>query len=751
MQKIDTQLKRLVSDFKSLIEYDWEPDIATQKELQDFLCLLNGTNLLPLQEREMKILQIVNEKLEINQEVFKHIIDVAAKMGIYFNYHQRVQLQNLLNSNDAKDFSEWLSIDCGCTQSEIATLTSLFPRSNRKDILSVLHKDIESDDRAKEILSSIFASYIFYSFSSRDVHQKNNQDSEKEYFPDFWLHLQHFYPQSIHRENGFVILKIDAYLIQRLGGGEKAINYLLGFIKQAYYELSNHCFLAIVVDPIIKRWEIISDIVLFAEKFIEANLEVGYFREKEIRKQTVSYIPNIREEDARFDLANEGFIYKDCIIFSSNALNDDYSCVLLFEKNQRDETLVPCPACRSKNVRGNSYPSLGVKSWECQNPFCPDRSKYNRGKRYSLQSLVKQQALLDERNYISREYLKLWRRDVVRVNSESNILEMLVRLYSLVDDRVVVYNISDTINDFGRNILFQEFIVTLEGSYKEEYFKSHYFRRYKLIKQTGKSSNQPVNLSNHNGVEVYHGDAFDILSNMKGDSVDGAVTSPPYYNAKEYSNWANIYCYLYDMFNIGKEVFRVLKHGAPYIFNIFDYFDNENNIVLSAMGKKRMILGYYIVDMFRDIGYNLCDNIVWDKGEIEGKRNFNQGNLSPYYQAPHNCWEHVFVFSKGVPSFDVEKLPKILFAKPVYKFVNGENVLGHSAPFPIDVPNLLFSILAKDSVVLDPFAGSMTTGRYAHKMGYKSINIDYKAEFCQLGLKLLAEEIAPKQYSFVYF
>ncbi|WP_424054244.1 DNA methyltransferase, partial [Planktothrix agardhii] len=106
----------------------------------------------------------------------------------------------------------------------------------------------------------------------------------------------------------------------------------------------------------------------------------------------------------------------------------------------------------------------------------------------------------------------------------------------------------------------------------------------------------------------------------------GAVTSPPYYNAREYSQWSNIYCYLYDMYNISKEVFRCLKHGSPYLFNIFDYFDNENIIVFSDMGKKRLILSSYISFIFRHIGFTHLGNIAWDKGEIEGNRNFNQGN-----------------------------------------------------------------------------------------------------------------------------
>ncbi|MFM7367916.1 MAG: hypothetical protein ACKO2Z_08975, partial [Sphaerospermopsis kisseleviana] len=99
------------------------------------------------------------------------------------------------------------------------------------------------------------------------------------------------------------------------------------------------------------------------------------------------------------------------------------------------------------------------------------------------------------------------------------------------------------------------------------------------------------------------------------------------------------------MYNIAKELYRCLKPGSPCLFNIFDYFDNENIIVFSDMGKKRLILSSYMSFIFRYIGFEHIGNIAWDKGEIEGNRNFNQGNYSPYYQAPLNCWEHILIFS----------------------------------------------------------------------------------------------------------
>ena len=134
------------------------------------------------------------------------------------------------------------------------------------------------------------------------------------------------------------------------------------------------------------------------------------------------------------------------------------------------------------------------------------------------------------------------------------------------------------------------------------------------------------------------------------------------------------------------------------------------------------------------------DNVVWDKGEIEGRRNFNQGNQSPYYQAPFNCWEYVLVFSKGTPAVPLDSFPFILRAQPVVKMAGGKNILGDTAPHPKAIPDLLLGLLEPRSTVLDPYSGSMTTARAAYRRGMRSINIDYKEEYCELGVGLLVRQ-----------
>jgi DNA modification methylase len=66
--------------------------------------------------------------------------------------------------------------------------------------------------------------------------------------------------------------------------------------------------------------------------------------------------------------------------------------------------------------------------------------------------------------------------------------------------------------------------------------------------------------------------------------------------------------------------------------------------------------------------------------------------------------------------------------------VRGRNTHGHTAPFPEEIPDLLAGHLARGNVILDPFAGSMTTGAVAIKRGLRGICVERDPEYYRLGI-----------------
>ncbi len=762
MDRKTVDTSTLMDDFSKVIRWKFDPNPEYKAETQKLVDTCKEF-IQPKSYREAACLFEINQKFEFNKNNTKSFIDFAASREVYFNYHEKNIIKTFFDTSQEKAFENWIRAKFN-SKNEQDIYISQFTPISKEETIKRLHDTIFTTQNESDILHSLFSAYVFYSFPIEKTHKyfcDGNMESKAEYVPNYFEYLHNCLGDKLKRKKALSFIVVNDDLVDSCESIQEFKDSLCAFIRNTHSSLSNHCYLAVYIDLSKKykdfKWELYADIVLYAEKFIEERLRIGYFHPNTIQDSTRKYIEGLNIEDANFKVANGGFSYKDCFILSENDLkinkndvefDDNYSLLVLFEKNERDETIIPCPACRSYNVRGNSYPVIGVKSWECNNILCPDKSKFNRGKRYSLTSLIKQEAILDEANEIKNETIKKWQLDVLKKPEKEIILEFLIKHYTLVNDTIEIVDYLPKVKDqFRRNIVFIPFERVKDGSL-ENFYNSSFFKRFE-IRKTNFEQETFANISPFKNHEIFHGDSANILRKLKIDSIDAAITSPPYYNAREYSQWDNIYCYLYDMYNNAIGVFNSLKPGATYLYNIFDYFDNENNIVFSAMGKKRMILGAYIIHLFKKAGFELKNNIIWYKGHIQGNRSFNQGNPFPYYQAPLNCYEHIFEFVKPGNEKESYRMPDIIYVNPVHKIVKGENVLGHTAPFPKELPNLLLRNMFPGEKILDPYAGSFTTARTASTLGVKSISIEMNKIYCDLGVNLIGKENISERLLFV--
>ena len=95
-------------------------------------------------------------------------------------------------------------------------------------------------------------------------------------------------------------------------------------IRSSYSTLNNHGHLAIWMEPLNLKgrnvtWELAEHAKLFAEKFDEVALKYRYFRPQRVALETTSHIASLNPERAQFELANEGFTYKDCFVLTPTA------------------------------------------------------------------------------------------------------------------------------------------------------------------------------------------------------------------------------------------------------------------------------------------------------------------------------------------------------------------------------------------------------------------------------------------------
>ena len=272
---------------------------------------------------------------------------------------------------------------------------------------------------------------------------------------------------------------------------------------------------------------------------------------------------------------------------------------------------------------------------------------------------------------------------------------------------------------------------------------------------------------------IYNEDCLEGMKRIPDESVDLIVTSPPYFNAREYSQWETLEEYLSDMKDILKECKRVVKNHKYIIYNVGDIVSHIGG---AKWNNRKLPLGAYFTTMMEELGLLFIDDIIWDKGEPQSKRNLGNPPF-PYYQYPVNVYEHILIFRKsdintkkiacpvcdetivvsnsqssiGVQSWecknpkchqksksgrgkrfsersimmesykiDANKIDEeilknwrrdIIRLNPVFKINNKkENTIGHSAPFPIDIPEMALSFYTGvGDLALDPFMGSGTT------------------------------------------
>lgn len=340
-------------------------------------------------------------------------------------------------------------------------------------------------------------------------------------------------------------------------------------------------------------------------------------------------------------------------------------------------------------------------------------------------------------------------------------------------------------SDFQGNeavkVFTDEYLSILKKRHQNEYFENCDPRLDKFI-------------NGRNDLKIIWGDCLKVLQKMQSESIHLMVTSPPYYNAREYSQWENLNFYFEDMRLIIRETYRVLDNHRIWVFNVGDIFDNDNLKTKSVWGKRRLPLGTYLIKIFEEEGFEFVDDIIWDKGEVESQRHKNGGINYPFYQYPLNCYEHILIFhkhrldtnripcpicgslnvngntqseigvqsweckndkclersphnrgkrfslrsnmmqddSRRIPANEIDEFTLSKWRRDIVKFPpvikidqNGNNRIGHSAPFPKDIPEMAIKYFSYEGEkVLDPFAGSFTTAIVAKKLNRIGIGIE---------------------------
>ncbi|MGC6342446.1 DNA methyltransferase, partial [Bisgaard Taxon 45] len=324
-------------------------------------------------------------------------------------------------------------------------------------------------------------------------------------------------------------------------------------------------------------------------------------------------------------------------------------------------------------------------------------------------------------------------------------IENIIKLYSWEDDSVeIITSEEKKLNNFGRKLYFDK-LYSLDKHEKETRIRKT--RIFKLLDKVASSIEFSENIDKvyfEKDGESYlcQGNSTKLVPNIEKileiKEIGGAVTSPPYYNAREYSQWCNLICYFIDMMINAKAILTSLDKDGTYIYNIGDIVDQDNIYIKSNMSKRRQMLGFYSIFIFELVGYKTIGNIIWDKGEVQSKRNSTPNHISGYIK-PVNAYEHCIIFNKNRKK---ELIPtNVIRIEPVKKINSkGENILGHTAPYPKAIAELITKFVNKNKYVIDPFLGSGTTIIALKEKGYMAIGFELNKDYFSLALKRIKNE-----------
>lgn len=263
-------------------------------------------------------------------------------------------------------------------------------------------------------------------------------------------------------------------------------------------------------------------------------------------------------------------------------------------------------------------------------------------------------------------------------------------------------------------------------------------RAYRARKRNATGANVTLTLRHDLGaVRFYHGDARQ-LDALAGGSVQMVVTSPPYWNAREYAAWPTYAAYLADMGQAWRECYRVLGDGGRIAVNVPDGYGRPSTGGYLSIGPDTQAA-------LVDAGFTLRGRIIWDKRPA-GLGTAWGSWLSPSDPSIRDCYEIIIVGHKGTarrPGPATVDRDTFLSATAAIWSIPPARKGWHPAPYPAELARRLIETYTyPGDTVLDPFAGSGTTVYTAARLGRLGLGVDLCAEYLDRAAAEAGAELA---------
>lgn len=234
------------------------------------------------------------------------------------------------------------------------------------------------------------------------------------------------------------------------------------------------------------------------------------------------------------------------------------------------------------------------------------------------------------------------------------------------------------------------------------------------------------------------------LNQIKDQSVQLIITSPPYWQLKDYGSEKQIGFndsyeeYINNLNLVWQECNRVLSDGCRLCINIGDQFARS-----VYYGRYKVIpIRTEIIRFCESIGMDYMGAIIWQKTTTMNTS--GGGAIMGSFPYPRNGilkmdYEFILLFKKlgNAPKPTQQQKEQSVMTKEEWGQCfsshwnfNGVKQMGHIAMFPEELPRRLIKMFSfAGETVFDPFAGSGTTMLAARNLGRNSIGYEINEEF----------------------
>lgn len=245
------------------------------------------------------------------------------------------------------------------------------------------------------------------------------------------------------------------------------------------------------------------------------------------------------------------------------------------------------------------------------------------------------------------------------------------------------------------------------------------------------------------------------LHELKDKSVQLIITSPPYWQLKDYGTENQIGFndsyeeYINNLNLVWQECYRVLSDGCKMCINIGDQFARA-----AYYGRYKVVpIRTEIIRFCESLGMDYMGAIIWQKTTTMNPS--GGGAIMGSFPYPRNGilkmdYEFILIFKKlgNAPKPTKEQKERSVIPKEDWKKYfsshwrfNGVRQHEHIAMFPEELPKRLIKMFTfVGETVFDPFVGSGTTSLAAKHLGRNSIGYEINKSFAPIIRNKLCED-----------